>query len=188
MNNNEQQPDNADEISLLDLFAVLLHRKALIITLTLIAAVGVIVFSILSLKLPSDTSPLPNQYTPKALMLINESSPSGGGMASMISASGLGGLAGLAGVSAGSSFSELAVYLVSTNTFRDTVVDEFKLIERSKGLKKSKSPRADSRKVLGKVLTAEYDDTSGVFSVSFTDIDPDFAQPVVNFCVAYLIN
>jgi uncharacterized protein involved in exopolysaccharide biosynthesis len=109
-------------------------------------------------------------------------------MASMLSATGLGGLAGLAGVSAGSSFSELAVYLVSTNTLRDTVVDEFDLTNRYKKLQKSKSPRADSRKALGKVLAAEYDEKSSVFSISFTDIDPAFAQQVVNFCVTYLSN
>ncbi|MDR2409577.1 MAG: hypothetical protein LBE13_15910, partial [Bacteroidales bacterium] len=87
-----------DEISLIDLFAVLWRRRVTIIVLTLVAAAGVVAFSVVSLVLPPETSPLPNEYTPKALMLINDSSSSGGGMASMLASSGLGGLAGLAGV------------------------------------------------------------------------------------------
>jgi uncharacterized protein involved in exopolysaccharide biosynthesis len=146
-------------------------------------------FAVISLILPPEKSPLPNEYSPTALMLINNASSSGGGMASMLSASGLGGLAGLAGVSAGSTFSDLAISLARTNTMLDTVVDEFDLLVRykiEKLNKKAKSPRADSRQALKKKLTASYDQKSGVFSISFTDTDPQFAQRVVNFCVRYL--
>jgi uncharacterized protein involved in exopolysaccharide biosynthesis len=176
-----------DEISLLDLFAVLWRRRVMIIAITLTAAVGIVAFSIITLVLPLETSPLPNEYTPKALMLINNAS--GGGMASMIASSGLGGLAGLAGVSAGATFSQLAVYLTGTNSFLDSVVDEFDLLVRYKIItpeKMAKSPRADSREVLKKKLKAEYDEKSGVFSISFTDTDPAFAQRVVNYCVSFL--
>jgi uncharacterized protein involved in exopolysaccharide biosynthesis len=185
-----QKPDD-DEISLIDLFAVLWRRKAMIIAVTLIAAVGAVAFSVVSLVLPPETSPLPNEYTPTALMLINDSSSSGGGMASMLASSGLGGLAGLAGVSTGSTFSGLATYLIGANTLLDAVVDEFDLIARYKistPQKPAKSPRADSRKALQDKLKAEYDDASGVFSVSFTDTDPAFARQVVNYCVNYLQN
>jgi uncharacterized protein involved in exopolysaccharide biosynthesis len=50
------QKDADDEISLLDLFAVLWRRKAMIIVITLVAAIGVVVFSVVSLVLP----PLPD--------------------------------------------------------------------------------------------------------------------------------
>jgi uncharacterized protein involved in exopolysaccharide biosynthesis len=123
-------------------------------------------------------------------MLINDSSSSGGGMATMLGASGLGGLASLAGVSTGSTFSDLAIYLVGTNSFLDSVVNEFDLITYYKinsPKAKAKSPRADSRKALKKKLTASSDEKSGVFSISFTDTDPVFAQRVVNFCVNYLL-
>jgi uncharacterized protein involved in exopolysaccharide biosynthesis len=180
-----KKPADDDEISLIDLFAVLWRRKAMIIFITLIAAAGVVAFSVVSLVLPPEKSPLPNEYTPSALMLINNASSSGGGLSSMLSSSGLGGLASLAGVSvsAGATFSELAVYLIGSNTLLDAVVDEFGLIER---YKIEKSPRASSREILKKNLKAEYDDKSGVFSISFTDTDPAFAQKVVNYCVNYL--
>jgi uncharacterized protein involved in exopolysaccharide biosynthesis len=35
-------------------------------------------------------------------------------------------------------------------------------------------------------LKASIDDESGVFSISFTDIDPVFAQAVTNYCVSYM--
>ena len=107
----------------------------------------------------------------------------------MLGASGLGGLAGLAGVSAGSTFSGLAMYLTGANTLLDAVIDEFDLLTRYKIVtpkKEAKSPKADSREVLKEKLKAEYDDVSGVFSISFTDTDPAFAQRVVNYCVGYL--
>jgi uncharacterized protein involved in exopolysaccharide biosynthesis len=183
----EETPDS--EISLIDLFAVLWRRKVMIIAISLTAMVGVVVFAVISLKLPPETSPLPNEYTPKALMLINNSTSAGGAMASMLSASGLGGLAGFAGVSTGATFSDLAIFLLGTNTLLDTVVDEFDLLTRYKietPQKEAGHPRADSRKALKKKLTAAYDEKSGVFSISFTDTDPAFAQGVVNFCVRYM--
>ncbi|MDR3130048.1 MAG: lipopolysaccharide biosynthesis protein [Treponema sp.] len=180
---SRKKPDD-DEISLIDLFAVLWHRKVMILVITLTAAVAVVVCAVISLKLPAEKSFLPNEYTPKALMLINNSSSSnGGGMASMLASSGLGGLAGLAGVSTGSTSSDLAIYLVGTNTLLDSVVDEFDLITR---WKIKKFYRAESRKTLKKKLIANYDEKSGVFSISFTDIDPVFARGVVNYCVSYL--
>lgn len=186
MDNSISQIDQSenDEISLIDLLAVLLKHKLLIILSTLISAVGVVIFCVISLKLPPDKSPLPNSYTPSAHMLINNSSSSSGGLASMISSSGLGGLASLAGVSAGgSSFSSLAVYLAGTNTFLDSVVDTFHLIDK---WEIEKSPRANSRRLLKQKLSASFDDESGVFTISFTDIDAIFAQQVVNYSVDYI--
>lgn len=171
-----------DEISLIDLFAVLLKRKWMIIITTVIAMFGAVVFCIISLKLPPEKSPLPNIYKPEAHMLINDSNSSGGGLSSLINSSGLGGLASLAGISTGggSSYSALAVYFAESNTFLDSVVDTFDLINK---WEIEKFPRASSREALKKVLRADFDEKSGVFKISFEDIDPAFAQKVVNFSV-----
>ena len=104
-NNNSQ-----DEISLLDLFGVLLHYKFLIIGMTAFGAIFSVIIAIVSLKLPPEKSFLPNQYSPSAVMLITESS-SGSSMPS-----GLSSLASIAGVKMGgerSSNSSLAKYLAS---------------------------------------------------------------------------
>jgi uncharacterized protein involved in exopolysaccharide biosynthesis len=173
----------SDEISLIDLFAVLWQRKKLIITIVIIAMMGVVFFSILSLVLPPKFSPLPNKYAPSALMLINEEPSQGSGLSSRLAS--MGGIAAMAGINmpAASSYSDLIIYLVGTNTLLDTMVDEFNLISR---YKIKKFVRAESRKRLKKILVAEADEKSGVLKISFTDIDPVFAQGVVNFCVAYL--
>ena len=110
-NNNSQ-----DEISLLDLFGVLLHYKFLIIGMTAFGAIFSVIIAIVSLKLPPEKSFLPNQYSPSAVMLITESS-SGSSMPS-----GLSSLASIAGVNIGgerSSNSSLAKYLASSNLLFD---------------------------------------------------------------------
>jgi uncharacterized protein involved in exopolysaccharide biosynthesis len=184
----ELAKESEDEISLIDLFSVLWHRRKMIIRITLAAMAGVVIFSIISLILPVDISPLPNEYTPQALLLINNSSSSGGGLSSLLNnSSGLSSLASLAGinVSGSAGTTDLAIYLVSANSLLDAVVDKFDLITRYK-IKIEKSPRAESRKALKKLLLAEIDEKSGVLVVSFTDTDPEFARDVVNFCVLYL--
>jgi uncharacterized protein involved in exopolysaccharide biosynthesis len=181
INNSGQE----DEISLLDLFAVLLQWKKMIIIITTLAVIGVVIYAIISIKLPPEKSPMPNQFTPKALMLIDNKSSSGGGLSSMINASGMGGLASLAGVTIPGSAtnSKLAIFLIGTNSLLDAVVDEFKLIDR---YKIKSSPRGNSRKALRKNLKADSDDKSGVITISFTDTDPVFARDVVNYCVSNL--
>ncbi len=172
-----------DEISLIDLFAVLLKYKKMILAITIIAMVGIVVLSIISLKLPPEKSFLPNKYTPSADMLINDSSSSSSSLTAALSSSGLGSLAGLAGVSTGSSNSSLAEYLATSNSFLDYITDTFDLIKK---WKIEEHPRAMSRQMLKKVLTADYDTDSGVFTISFTDTDTEFAMKVVNSSVDYI--
>ncbi|MDD5790883.1 MAG: lipopolysaccharide biosynthesis protein [Spirochaetia bacterium] len=177
---NTDNPD--DEISLLDLIAVLLHYKFMIIAVTGFAMFAAVVFSIISLKLPPEKSPLPNSYTPKAHMLIKEESGAGGISGSMSS------LASLAGVSlggGGSSRSALAVYLSTSNEYLDAVNKKFNLTER---YKIEKAPLANTRKAMKKTLVSDFDEESSVFTIGFTDIDPVFARDVVNFAVDWMQN
>lgn len=175
-----------EEISLIDLFAVVWGRRVMILVVTLAAGIVAVVFSVISLALPADKTPLANVYTPQALMLINDNTSSAGALSSMLNNAGVGGLAGLMGVGgANSSNSSLAVYLCGTNSMLDAVTEEFELIGRYK-LEESESPKADSRKALKKLLKAEIDEKSGVLSLEFTDSDPAFARGVVNYSVDYL--
>ena len=182
----EENKIQDDEISLIDLFAVLWRYKVMIIVVTLIAMIGVVVYSVISLKLRPEKSFLPNKYTAQAQMLINNDSSSSGGLSSMLNSSGLGGLANLAGinVSGGSSSnSSLAGYLVHSNSVLDEVVKNFNLVER---YNIEEYVVSSSREVVKEVLTSNFDDETGIFSVSFTDIDPVFAKDVVNFVVSLL--
>ena len=180
-NNEIVKEKKDDEISLIDLFAVLWKRKWLIIIMTGVGAVISIIISILSLKLPPEKSFMPNKYTPKAQMLITEDSSS----SSSALLGSLGGLASMAGVSVGggSTNSALASYLVNSNTIQDAVIDRFNFINE---WEIEKSPKAESRKALKEKLASNYDEKTGVFTVSFTDKDPVLAREVVNYVVNLL--
>ncbi|MDR0540038.1 MAG: lipopolysaccharide biosynthesis protein [Spirochaetaceae bacterium] len=186
----EQVKKDDDEISLIDLFSVIWLRKTLIITITAVAFAGIITFSIISKKLPAEKSPLPDMYEPKALLMINNSnSNGGGGLSSLLGGdssggSGLSSLASLAGVNiGGATNTKLAVFLVQSDLFLDTIVEEFDLARR---YKIKKFFRTGARKKLKKLLTAEEDKDSSVIAISFLDIDPFFATDVVNFAVRLL--
>ena len=179
------QETQDDEISLIDLIAVLWRYKVMIIVITAVAMIAVVATAVISLMLPPEKSFLPNEYTPFAQMLINDPSSSSNGLAAQLAGSGLGGLASMAGVDlgGGSTYSALASYLVHSNSLLDAVVDKFNLVEK---FKIEESPKANSRRALKELLVSSYDDETGIFSVSFTDIDPVFAQEVVNFVVGNL--
>ena len=123
---NKSVKNQDDEISLLDLIAILLKYKWFIVIFTGIAAAGIFLYCLISLKLPPEKTYMPNLYKPKAEMLINDSSSSGG-LANALSSSGLGTLAGLAGISAsaGPSNSSLAGYFVNSFTVQDAIIDKF---------------------------------------------------------------
>lgn len=182
----EKNKENNDEISLIDLFAVLLKYKKMIIITVVSFMIFAVVFSIISLLLPPKISYLPNKYTSSASMIINEEDSAGGGLSSMLSSSGLSSLASLAGIGTGSSsFGSLAIYLTTSNPFIDAIIDEFKILEEP-DFEKSKYPRTDAREFVKENLKGSIDEESGVFTLTYTNIDPVFAQCVVNFAVDWL--
>jgi uncharacterized protein involved in exopolysaccharide biosynthesis len=182
LDNTTNDNTDDDEISLIDLFAVLLHYKKMIIGITVFAAVAAVTFALISRALPVDISPLPNKYTPEAIMLINNSSSQAGGLGSMLSSSGLGGLASLAGVNVpgASSYSDLATYLATSNMVLDAVAKKFDIVHR---YKIKKFPVSAARKLLKGKIKAKYDEKSRVFTIDCTDTDPAFARDIVNFVV-----
>ena len=182
MGYNENSDDG--EISLLDLIAVLWRWKRLVIGLTGLVMLGVVTYAIVSKKLPPEKSFLPDMYTSSAIMLIGGESNKANNVLTQLASSGLGNIAGLAGLSGsgGTSYSKLAVYLAGSDSFLDVIIQEFDLTNR---YKIKKFPKTESRKLLKKRLTAKLDDKSGIFSLTFKDIDPEFAQRVVDFAVSY---
>ena len=183
VNKKDSSSENNDEISLIDLFAVLLKRKWMIIIITMLAAVFVFVYSVISLKLPPEKSYLPNEYTVTANMLIKDSGSSGPSLSGTASAA-----ASMMGInlsSGGSSVSSLVLYLTSSNPFYDAIAQQFDLYTKYEF---KKSPVANTRNALKNVISTKYDADSGVFSISFKGIDPEFAVQVVNYSVDWLSN
>jgi hypothetical protein len=54
----------------------------MILVITLVAAAGAVALSVISLVFPPEINPLPNEYTPAAIMLINNASFVGRALAS----------------------------------------------------------------------------------------------------------
>ena len=154
-----------DEISLIDLVATLLRHKKLIIGITVGAAIAVLLYAIGSLLLPPEKSYLPNLYSPKAVLLVSESTS--GGLSSALAASGLGSLASLAGVSAGGAYNGLlAVLIAQSNTTIDELNTEFDFTSR---YQITKSVIASTRKAVLENYSASYDEKTRTVAISFED-------------------
>lgn len=179
---NNAITENDDEISLLDLFAVLLKRKWMIIGITFIAAVLVVIYSVISLKLPPEKSYLPNSYKVEANMLIRDAESSGGSLSGTASAAAS--LLGLdLGKSGSSSTSSLVLYLTKSNPFLDAIAEEFNLYEE---FNFEVSPIANTRKAISESIETKFDSSSGVLTIEYESSKPEFAVKVINFSVKWI--
>jgi len=163
-------------VSLISIIRVLWHRRWLVIGTTFAGAVGVVAFSVASLILPPAQSPLPNVYTPQAVVLVRE-----GNDASSLRSSfqdNLGGMAAIAGLGqASSSMGELAVALLETRSVLNDVVEEVGFIERYQIVE---APKTSARKALLANSEFDYDSVTRLLRIKYEDIDPQFATAVVN--------
>lgn len=175
-----------DTVSLLDLIAVIARRWKLIFFTTFFAAIGIVLFSLYTLRLPADSpyNPLPNIYRPEAQILLTDPD-SGGGIGGALGGSDLGLLAGLASVGGGQgeSSAALAQRLLVGNTLIDQIRDEFNLDER---FADAEFPKTTARRAVRENLETVFDDSSGILTVSFADIDPAFATDVLQRVVTLL--
>lgn len=175
-------PREEFEIDLVELIKFCWKKVWYFIIPMAIAGVLLVAFCVISIKMAPEKSPLPNKYTSTSKIIVRETSA----RASLSSS--LSSLASMAGVNLGSggesSNGVLITTLAETNTFRDAVIEKFDLITR---YKIKKNVKTSSRKALSKALTVKLDDKTGVLSVSFTDIDPEFAHEVASYATDLLI-
>lgn len=173
--------NNSDEISLLDLVAVLWRWRWLIIGLTGIVSIGVFTYVLIGKKMDPQKSYMPDVYTSTAFMRIEGNvGTSGGALVSMLQQNGLGNLAGLSG--GGDSIKQLALYIAGSNSFLDTIADELHIAEK---YKIKKFLKTETRTIVKDLLKAKMDEKSGVFSLAATHIEPEFAQKAVLIAVEY---
>jgi len=179
------QVRDEDTISLLDLIGVLAKRWKFIFFTSLIAAILIVGYSLYSLRVPHDAflNQLPNIYKPQVEVRLQEE---GSTAASVLGSggSGLGALAGLAGIrGGGSSNVALAQELIEGNTIVDQIAEEFNFPERYE-IEEKVVPT--TRKMIREKLNTEFDSESGILTISFSDVDPEFSTLVVNRAVALL--
>ena len=178
---NNTKYRSEDEIDLLSMFGVLYRYKLVIILVTLLTAIGVIAYSIVSLVFPPDKSYLPNLYQGHALILVMEQERSS--VSSILSSTGLGSLAGLVGIESGISYGELAVKLLKSKSILDPVIEKYNLVERY-GIEKY--IKSNSRKKLLEKSNFKFDSNTNTVSISFEDYNPEFARDVTNSVVELL--
>jgi len=157
--------------------AILLKYKTLIIITTTLAAIGVVAFSIVSLKLPPEKSPLPNSYRAYAVIVFQEGAGGAAGMSSMLSAFGV--------ESAGGSIdsSQLAMQVLGSRPFIDQIVEKFDIINK---LELEELKKTKSRDFISISSENIYNRDSGTLLIAFTSTDPVFAADIVNYKISLL--
>ena len=173
---------NEVEIDLVELIKYCWKKKWAFIIPMFVAAILLVGFCILSIKMEPEKSPLPNKYTSVAKILVRESSASSGISSSLSSLSSLAGINLNAG--AQTSNGTILTTIADTTSYQDDIIDKFNLIQR---YKIEKNVRSSSRKSLSKTLSVKLDDKTNVLTVSFTDIDPVFAQVVASYATDLLM-
>ena len=181
---SESNSQRTNTISLLDLIAVLVKRRWLIIITTVVAAILIALYSIYTIRAPVDAkfNLLPTFYRPvvKIRLIDHEQS----NISSMLSGSDIGLLASLAGGSVGgSSSADLAQALLVGNKILDGLVEDFDIISR---LDIQKNPRTSSRKFLLDAFESFFDGATGILTISFENEDKVFATKILSSAVERL--
>ncbi|HEX3968249.1 MAG TPA: GNVR domain-containing protein [Edaphobacter sp.] len=155
-----------EEISLLDLFIVLVRYRWLIFKITAcIIGTAIILSLILPIKYTAITTILPPQ----------QGSSAGSALMAQLS-SGLGSVASLAGSSLGlKNPNDLQVAMLKSRTVEDAMVDRFHLMDFFKLKYKS-----DARKKFEKIVDIDSGAKDGLIRISVTDRDPKRAEEMAN--------
>jgi tyrosine-protein kinase Etk/Wzc len=175
-------------ITLADILLVFVKRRWFIIGTTFVAAVLVLLFSILTLVIPPDSpfNLMPNYYRPQVVVLIQESGTS------MISAlaSSSGALSKfLGGAAPVNPNVALAKKLLTGITMKDQIIEEFDFFTKYE-LEKSKFPQTAAREAFDVNSGFSFGDpasgTENIITISYEDIDPVFASRVADRLVEIL--
>jgi tyrosine-protein kinase Etk/Wzc len=163
------EPEKVDEINLLDYLLVLLKRKRLVITITLVLAIVTAAWSLITPKIyRAETKILPPQ----------QSGVSGSQLLAQLS--GVAGL-GLGAAAAIRTPGDLYVALLKSRPVVDVIVDRFHLVK----LYETNS-REEARDSLLGNLKVQDDKKSGILTVGVEDRDPKRAADLANALVEEL--
>ena len=161
--------------------SILLRYKWMIVGVTGAATILVLVFSIVTLVLPPEKSPLPNRYMAQATLIIQEGQT--GGLDSVVAALGLA-LPEQAGGAYGSlDYGQLALMVLNSRIILDPLVEEFDIINR---YEITENVRTASRNAILYRAEFNYTRTTGVLTISYESIDPIYSRDMVNRMVELL--
>ena len=155
---------------------ILLRYRVFIVVVTLLAAIGVVAFSIVSLRLPPEDSPLPNRYRASAILLIGED-PTGGGMETILES------LGMSVPRTGTSPGRLAMQVLTSRSFIDDIIEAHNMLEYYNMEGANRSRR---RNVVLANSSFNHNANTGTLTISYEDIRPEYAQEVANGIVEQL--
>ena len=184
MEQNRQLEDrqrDEDTISLLDLLGVLAKRWKLIFFSTLIAAILIVLYSLYTLRVPPDAplNTLPNVYKPTVEVRLQEED---GATSFLNQDSGLGALIGIGGQGKSTNVA-LAQELLLGRTIVDQIAEEFEFRSRY-DVEEPVFPKI--RKMIREKFSTDFNQESGILTIGYTDVDPEFATRIVNRAVTLL--
>ncbi len=162
--NPQQNYSDEDEISLIDLLAVIWHYKKMIVIITVGAALLSVLVSFISIKLGSKSF-WPNTYSSKASAKITDY-PS-------------------AASSAASTNSDLTNFYIGSTSFFDAIstgLDFENRYDMSKVEKKKSAMRAKVKNA----LDADFETKSKILTLTYTDTDPTLAYEAAKFAINWI--
>lgn len=163
-----------DEISLLDLLAVLWRWKWLIVVVTGLISVAAFAYVFIGKKMAPEKSFMPDLYTSTAFIRIrSDVGVARGVLASMLQQSNSGDAAELIG-------SGIVPYIAGSSLFLDTIADELHIAEK---YKIKDFPKTKTRDIVKSLLKVK--EKGRLISIAATHIDPKFAQKVALAAVNY---
>jgi len=166
--------------SLLYNAGIVWKHRLLVIAMSVIGAVGSVGFAVLSLVLPPEHSPLPNRYLATATLLLqrgtNESVTAG-----MLASLGL----DLGGAGTGFDYGQIAMEVLQNRSFIDKIVEDNDVIEVYSIEEKFKTA---SRKAVLDNMSNSFDDRTGILTIGYEHIDPEYAAQVTQSMVDELLS
>jgi capsule polysaccharide export protein KpsE/RkpR len=165
--------------SLLYYTGIIWRYRWLVFVITLLAALGVLAFAIVSLRLPPEESPLPNVYEADAVLLQQRS-----GTTQSVSATIMASL-GLEANGSGLDYGQIALAVLNSREFVDRIVEQNDIIARHEIEEKV---RTESRNVILSNSTFGFDSRTGMLEIAYRDIDPELAAQVVDSIVTELLS
>jgi uncharacterized protein involved in exopolysaccharide biosynthesis len=176
--NPSEPPERTPFETLIHYAALFWKYKWLIIGLTVISAICVVIYSIVSLRLPPEKSPLPNYYTSTASLMVQDETGNMT-MASMLSALGISSPTG----GGEQNYGQIAMTILQSRPFLDQISDTFSIPEK---YNIENAVKTNSRELLRAKSAFNYEGSTGILKISFDDIDPVFAKEVVDAMVILL--
>ena len=152
--------------------------KWMIVGVSAAAAIGSVVFALISLWLPPEDSPLPNQYTANAVLLqqrATSQSVSDSIMSSLGIEAGGGGL----------DYGQIAIQVLNSRDFVDRIVEQNGIIARHEIEDKV---RTNSRELVLTNASYSFETRTGMLTIAYQDIDPEFSAQMVDSIVNELLN